>query len=236
MIDDPPDALKPGMNSAVNIQVRYEPEAIKTPIQSVYAVGNRYFCLLAGEEGNDRWETREIEIDGDNSKFVLVKSGLDAGEQVVMNPGAYKEQMDLPELDNESNIEMTDSMKAKVNALKAGAGDSKRRIGEVSQAEKEPAESGAQGGSRPGGQRGGRGGFNMPANGAALIKDKDSDGDGKLTKDEAGSPYSFFFDRVDSNSDGFLDEAELDESIKQMKRRMQSGGFGGGRPGGGGPR
>ena len=72
------------------------------------------------------------------------------------------------------------------------------------------------------------GGFNMPASGAALIKEKDTDGDGKLTKDEAGSPYSFFFDRVDTDSDGFLSEAEADQSIQSMKKRMQNRGGGGG--------
>ena len=78
------------------------------------------------------------------------------------------------------------------------------------------------------------GGFEMPENGAALIADKDTDGDGKLTKDEAGSPYSFFFDRVDTSGDGFIDEAEADTSIEAMKARMRQmqegggGGFGGG--------
>jgi hypothetical protein len=70
----------------------------------------------------------------------------------------------------------------------------------------------------------------MPSSGADLIKQKDQDGDGQLTKDEAGTPYSYFFDRVDTDSDGFISEAEADESIKQMKRRMQQGGGGAGGP------
>ena len=71
--------------------------------------------------------------------------------------------------------------------------------------------------------------FEMPESAAALIKQKDTDGDGKLTKDEAGSPFSFFFDRVDTDGDGFLSETEADASIQRMKQRAQSGGgFGGG--------
>ena len=240
-IEDPPTALKPGMNSAVNIQVRYEQDAVKTPIQTVYAAGDRYFCLLnTGDDNDQQWVTREIEIDGDNSKFVLVKSGLKKGDRVVMNPGSFKERMELPELDNDTSIEVTDNMKKKMAEYES---DSTKEIGQVSEEGGKPSEAagakrqGRRGrGGPPGGRPGGGGGFSLPANGKALIKDKDSDSDGKLTKDEAGSPYSFFFDRVDTNSDGFLDEAELDESIKQMKKRMQSGGFGGGggRPGGGG--
>jgi hypothetical protein len=71
--------------------------------------------------------------------------------------------------------------------------------------------------------------FSMPASGAALIKSKDKDGDGKLTKDEAGSPYTYFFDRIDKDSDGFLSKSEADASVQQMKKRMQGGGMGGGR-------
>ena len=74
----------------------------------------------------------------------------------------------------------------------------------------------------------------MPASGAALIKGKDSDGDGKLTKDEAGVPYTFFFDRIDTDSDGFLSASEADASIKQMKERQRGGGGGGAFRGAGG--
>ena len=73
----------------------------------------------------------------------------------------------------------------------------------------------------------------LPANGAAMIAAKDSDGDGKLTKDEAGVPFTFFFDKVDTDSDGFLSESEADASLKQIQQRRQQGG---GKGGGGGPR
>ena len=68
----------------------------------------------------------------------------------------------------------------------------------------------------------------MPASGSALIKSKDTDGDGKLTIVEAGSPYDRFFDRIDGDSDGFLTKTEADAFIRMRAR-------GGGRPGGGGP-
>ena len=89
---------------------------------------------------------------------------------------------------------------------------------------------GKKGGGRSGGS------MDLPANGAALIAAKDSDGDGKLTKDEVGVPFTYFFDRVDTDSDGFLSESEADASLKQIKQRRQQGGGGGqrGGPGGGG--
>ena len=255
-IIDPPTALKPGMNASVSIEVRSESDAVQTPIQTIYAVQDRHFCLV--KKGEDAWETREVEVDGDNSQVVLIESGLEPGEQLAMNPGAFKELMDLPELELERKIAVSDKMKTRIAALTNGgkAENNTDAVGQTSEESGSDAKSekraggpgrggpgagrgGAQGGGRGGrpggpgggGRRGGGGGgsgFSMPASGKALIKEKDTDGDGKLTKDEAGTPYSYFFDRVDTDSDGFLNEKELDTSIRSMKKRMEQGGFGGG--------
>ena len=243
-IIDPPPALKPGMNSSVAIQVQYEPDALLAPIQTVYGVQNQQFCLV---KSGDHWETLEVEVGGDNSQMVFIESGVEEGMELVMNPGAYKEYMDLPETKLDTKIEISENELAAVgqtskeseavdgpsgdlgqrpNGGGPGAGGPRRGGG--------PQGDGPQGGGRPGGGGGGgMGGFSMPASGAALVQSKDTDGDGKLTKDEAGSPYTFFFDRIDTDSDGFLSAAEADKSIQQMKKRMQGGGGGGGFGGGG---
>ena len=57
----------------------------------------------------------------------------------------------------------------------------------------------------------------------------DSDGDGKVSKDEAPERMQGFFDRLDGNGDGFIDQEEVDA----MRSRFGGGGRGG--PGGGGP-
>ena len=251
---DPPEALKPGMNSSVTIQVQYESDVLLAPIQSIYAVQERQFCLV--KKGENEWETLEVEIGGDNSQMVLIRDGIEEGKELVMNPGAYKELMDLPETQLDTRIELPEGVadKAKNNASKKMAGAGTAAMGEGKAGGKKdgargeggggrgagrqggggrPGGSGA-GGGRPGGG-GGAGGFSMPENGKALISSKDTDGDGKLTKEEAGSPYSYFFDRVDTDSDGFISESEADVSIKSMKARMSSGGgFGGGGGRGGG--
>ena len=204
-IFDPPAALKPGMNAAVTVQVREESDVLMAPIQTVYAVQDKKFCLV---QNGENWETREIEIDGDNSAKVLIKSGLEEGDVLVMNPGAYKDKMDLPELSRDSKIELPEGAVEEAEAAKKKA----------KQAGKKPAAA-----ARPGG---------MPADGAALMAQKDSDGDGKITKDEVGSPYSFFFDRYDNDKDGAWTKDEADKAIKSVQKRMKSAG--GGRPGGGG--
>ncbi len=57
----------------------------------------------------------------------------------------------------------------------------------------------------------------------------DRDKDGKVSRDEVPEQMQPFFDRVDSNGDGFIDQAEIDA----LRQRFQSGGFGG--PPGGPP-
>jgi uncharacterized membrane protein YgcG len=219
-IIDPPPALKPGMNASVTIQVQYEPEVLLAPIQCVYSVQDKQFCL-AKEDGE--WKTLEVEVGGDNSQMVYFTSGVEAGTELVMNPGAFKDYMELPAFEMETKIELPDAVSADVAKIKSS--------------KKAGGKSGAKGGGKSAGKRagggkrgGGGGGFAMPNSGAELIKQKDTDGDGKLTKDEAGSPYSFFFDNVDTDKDSYLSESELDISIKNMKARMSSGGggFGGG--------
>ena len=228
-IIDPPEALKPGMNAAVTIEVRHEADAIKAPIQSIYAVQDRHYCLL--KKGDNDWETRQVTIDGDNSQVVLIKDGLQPGEKLVMNPGAFKELLDLPELEIDRKIAISDDMQTRIDAIKQDGSDSSNSMPVASAESEKPSDANARsgrGGGRSGrGGGGGAGGFSMPASGAALIKDKDKDGDGKLSKDEVGTPYTYFFDRIDSDSDGFLSEAEADASIQSMKKRMQQGGRGG---------
>jgi Ca2+-binding EF-hand superfamily protein len=91
---------------------------------------------------------------------------------------------------------------------------------------------------------GGAGGGAAPNRGAraqdggqleALVKSLDKNGDGKITKEEAGgAPW---FDRLDQNKDGVVDAAELDVVRKAMGAGGASSGpastQGAGKPGGG---
>jgi len=56
----------------------------------------------------------------------------------------------------------------------------------------------------------------------------DTDGDGKVSKDEAPEQMRAFFDRIDGNGDGFIDKAEADAAA----RARAAAGGGGGPPGG----
>ena len=220
-IIDPPEALKPGMNSSVSIQTKYQPDALMVPIQTVYGVQEQHFCLVVA---GDKYETREVKLGGNNSQKALILEGLKEGEELVMNPGAYKELMDLPEVKLDKRIEIPEG-----EAQKASKGAAE---------DKKPAQAG---GGRPGGGGGGRpggGGGGRPdaATIAGFVMQRsDKNQDGKLDKDEVAGldeRSKGWAATADKDGDGDISKEEVVEAMKKVMKAW--GGGGGGRRGGGG--
>jgi len=97
-IHDPPPDLRSGMTAAVTIRCAEVPNALQVPVQSIYAHGNKLYCFV---RHNGRWEARPIKPGPTNDKFFVVESGLNAGDQVAMNPRAYLDDVELPKLSPE---------------------------------------------------------------------------------------------------------------------------------------
>jgi hypothetical protein len=116
-------------------------------------VQDKQYCLI---KNGEKWETRQIKVGGDNAREVLVLEGLEEGDQLVMNPGGYKELMDLPHIELDTKIELPESAQAEAAELKA-------------RAEKMAAASatGAFGGPAPGGVSTDAGALNSAAPAAA---------------------------------------------------------------------
>ena len=102
----------------------------------------------------------------------------------------------------------------------------------------------AQEGERKGPPEGGRpggppGGGDPAAKLAEFIKRADTDGDGKISKDEfAGmgrKESEERFSRMDANSDGFVDKEEIGKISQMMRRGAEGQGQGMRRPEGGSP-
>ena len=246
---DPNEALKPGMNSSVSVQVAYQGQVLTLPIQGVYGVKDRQFCLVKTD--NNQWETREIETGGDNAQVVWVKSGLKEGDVVVLNPGAHKERMVLPAAEMDSKIELPEGAKQELADAKQAAeelkaarekgdgqvnngsrvrGEGGRGGGEVGRSGGEGGRSGGEGG-RGGGQSGG-GGFDPAAMVQRMMDRYDLNKDTKIDAtemNELDDRARGMVSRADSNGDGEVTKAEIDQSMQQM---TQGGGAGGGPRGG----
>ena len=54
------------------------------------------------------------------------------------------------------------------------------------------------------------------------LKERDTNGDGLLSREEVAGPFSGRFDDVDTNGDGQLDDAEQAAMIQELSERMRS--------------
>ena len=87
-VDDPMEGLKPGMSAEVTIYADESPtEVLVVPVQTVVgtiSMGANRKCFVVGPGGLA--EHRDIVVGMSNQRLVEVKSGLNVGDKVVLNP------------------------------------------------------------------------------------------------------------------------------------------------------
>jgi multidrug efflux pump subunit AcrA (membrane-fusion protein) len=84
-IDNPPRDLRPGMTAQARILIESLEDVLQIPIESVIEREDRYFCAIPDVEG--KLELREITVGSVNDTNLVVSSGLEEGELVVLNVG-----------------------------------------------------------------------------------------------------------------------------------------------------
>ncbi len=77
------DWLKPGMSAKVEITVAQLPDVVQVPMQAVVLNEGQRVCYV--HQGL-RVETRPVEIGDSSDEFVEIKSGLVAGDKVLLRP------------------------------------------------------------------------------------------------------------------------------------------------------
>ena len=239
-IFDPPEALKPGMNASCSIQTKFEEDALMVPIQTIYGVQDRQFCLVSTGDG---YETREVKIGGNNSQQALVLEGLNEGEELVMNPGANKDLMDLPEVKLDRKIQLSEDEQKSADTEVAGTPKPKAEVATGGEGGKKRGGAGGRqggGGGRPGGG-GGFGGSGRPDASAIagfVMQRYDKNSDGKLDKDEVANlddRSKGWAGTADTNGDGDISKEEVTAAMKKVMSSMGGGGRRGGGGGGGRP-
>ena len=207
---NPPPTLKPGMNASCSIQVEFQSDVLKAPVQTVYSAGDKNFCLV--KKGEDQWETREIEVADDNAQVLWITSGLKEGEEVVMNPGAYLQMMELPDVNLEEKIELSDEDQQYADKAKA-----ERPAGSATT-------NGPQGNQPRGTGPGGAGGMPVKEIVTRSMNRYDTNSDGKIDQTESAAVEGRGKDmigRADRNGDGEITRVELEAAIKA---RFNAGG------------
>lgn len=205
-IHDSPPGLRPGLTAEAKIQLEYIPDALQVPAQAIFEHGAKYYYVVAnGRE----FEAREVQIGSTNDKFVVIASGLDEDQEILLNSAAYRDEVDLPELPPENGV----------------AGGPKRP---------RPSDSGAaaakSGASPPSGSK-------KPA-GSDMFASLDANGNGRLESNELPSQMQLHLGAIDTNSDGAVDRSELNAAMARFKNSgggpggAGPGGRGNKRPGG----
>lgn len=205
--------LKPGLTAEIEIRVDQRPDILQVPVQSVITIGEQRYMFILMPDGTS--ERREVKIGQASDTMIEILSGIEAGEEVILNPRTHF-------ADELIDLEEQLAMEKKKQADKKGPASADAKSGG-------PAV-GNTGGKKSGGQSAAK---KKPAGGnaAGMLQRLDKDSDGKLSKDETPERMQERFDELDANKDGFLDAGELG------KLRVPGGGAGGpgGTPGGSRP-
>ena len=88
IINDAPKGLRTGMTAKVTILSELIEDALQIPLPAVFRKKGQAYCLVAGEE--EELELREIELGPNNMSHAVVRSGLQEGESVVINPDPFR--------------------------------------------------------------------------------------------------------------------------------------------------
>ncbi len=220
-IKDPPPVIRTGMTAEVRIFVEQLKDALQIPVHAVYEHKGHHFALV---KVGDQYETREVKIGASNEKMVTIDSGLEEGEEVVLNPRSHLNMMKLPEIEDVVDREALEEIAKNAPAKKEGA---------------PPTGGAAVAKGGPGGGAGGPGGEMSAARMVDMTLERnDKNSDGELTTDEIDQMDSRFKDSIkqaDTDSDGKVTKAELTVAMGKVVARMKQMGAGGpgGPPGGG---
>ena len=197
-IETDSNGLRPGMTAAVEILIKNLKDVLSVPVQALVEKKNKFYCWVQGPSGVEK---REIELGLGNNTRIQVTAGLREGELVLLNP-----REKIAEAREDERYEES------IDVKKRFGGDRPANLPNL------PRPPNDRGEGRP--KQAARGGFNL--------MDLDTDGDKKISIDEAPGSMKDRFGDMDANSDGFLDAGEMAAIRRRMQERMRHGGGQGG--------
>jgi len=94
-IDEPPPGARSGMTAQVAIEVERQENVLQIPVQAVIERGKRFFCIV--DDGGEL-VAKEVRVGSANEQYVVISDGLEAGEQVILAPQSYENNITLPDV------------------------------------------------------------------------------------------------------------------------------------------
>lgn len=228
-IDGETAGLKPGMTAIVQIEIADRRDVLTVPVSAVVEQGRKLYAWVKTPQGPERRELLPERFEGGqqailtNDKVIAVADGLTEGDQVYLNPRTFVREASTEPAAEEGQPPAEGSQPTDGSTA---PGDDRPTAAAEPPIFAAPADERGQGDAAgPGGGR-----RQLP-NFAEL----DTDGDGKISRDEAPERMQENFDRIDTDGDGFIDAREH----AAMRSRAAAGGGRGpggpGAPGGGAP-
>ena len=83
------EGLKPGLSAEVEVVVADHDDVLTVPVAAVVQSGEDSFCWVQNDDAIDK---RTLRLGDTNDQFVIVRSGVQEGDEVVLNPTAYSDQ------------------------------------------------------------------------------------------------------------------------------------------------
>ncbi len=94
-IHDTPPGLRPGLTAEVRILIERASDVLQVPVQAVFEHLGAFYCLVP--DGR-QFRAVPVGLGASNDKYVIVESGLEEGQQIVLNASAYRDKATgLPE-------------------------------------------------------------------------------------------------------------------------------------------
>jgi hypothetical protein len=187
-IHESPPGLRPGLTAEVKILIEQIDDALQLPVQAVFEYGGQHYCVLRDGDG---YRAQEVDIGSTNDKRVVIRKGLEEGQQVALNAASYRDKVDLPELTPEQ--------------LAATGGRGKRRNG--GEGARGPRTAGAKDTTSP------------AAMAEQIFAQYDKDRDGRIELDKLPEPLLTRMKAADTNGDGAVERAEFNAAAQAMRRR-----------------
>ena len=215
-IDNPPEGMRPGLTAEVRILIERLDDAVQVPVQAVFEHLGRHYCVI---RNGREFEAVPVDLGSTNDTTVVIRGGVDVGQQVVHNASAFRERVDnLPDVPRESGPRQPPGELASGDGGEDGTAraDDGGVEGTPVAASQDPP-------------RGGPAGTDPDA----LFARLDSNGDGRIEIADLNEPFRGMLASADTNGDGFINRSEFTAAMASLRR--EGGGPGGG-GGSGGPR
>jgi RND family efflux transporter MFP subunit len=204
-VHNAPDGMRPGLTAQVTVRVERSPSVLQVPVQAVIEHGTRHYCVLWKD---DRPEAREVTIGSTNDKTVVLRQGLGEGEQVVLNAGACRGKLSLPELPAEPSLK---TMIAEASSPKPG------RLGKSASAQDQPGkphEYALASVAKPMGDPG--------VTADQLLRDYGKGDKGQVKLADLPEKVRSGLAGADANGDGVISRAELDAALTRRPQAREA--------------